>query len=341
MLYKLVLKPLSWIYGLILKVRHIGYDRGFFYSKSFEQPIIKIGNLSLGGTGKSPFASYLAGHFEDVIACYILSRGYGRRTRGVLEVMKDSISEDVGDEPLMLKRQLSKTRVFVSEDRIHGIEAINQVDVKKKLVLLDDAIQHRRLSGGYQILLTDYSNPFFSDELLPLGRLRDLKSRALSIDLIVVSKCEENHRSCYLEAIGKWSKAKVLFASIEYQPCRNYFTNEVAKLNAEVVSVSALANSTPFVAEVSRTTKLRKHYEYKDHTAFSKTDVLDWMRYCKETNISQMVVTEKDAVRLDLYRPCFEEAKIQLLILPMKIKFSEEDNTTLFNGLNDYINQFK
>lgn len=336
----LVLKPLSWLYGLILWLRHQFYDRGFFFSKTFDQPIIKIGNLSLGGSGKTPMTIFLAKHLCEINNVYILSRGYGRQSRGIHEVLESSAYRDVGDEPLMMKLKVPNVKIFVSEDRVAGIEYINQIDPKTKVILLDDSLQHRKLSGGYNILLTEYNLPFFKDELLPAGKLRDIKSRAREVDIVVVTKTDDPERPSleFKMDLEKYTNAQVSYSGIRYLPFKNLFTDKEVELNDRVMAIAAIANPSLFYDHM--TTNLFQIIEYKDHYKFREFDVVEWFKFCKANQILQIIVTEKDAVKLLLFKDLFIKQNIELIVLPIEIYFEYNKEIEILNKLDLYINQY-
>jgi len=338
----LILKPLSWLYGLILRVRHYSYDRGFFFSKTFDQPIIKIGNLSLGGSGKTPMTVYLAKSLSRENNVYILSRGYGRQTKGFHEVLDTSHYLDVGDEPLMMKLKLPNVKIFVSEDRVHGIESINQLDSQKKVILLDDSLQHRRLRGGYSILLTDYNQPFFKDELLPLGKLRDVISRARIVDMVVVTKAEISERSNmdFVLNLEQFTTTKAYFSGIHYLPYKNLITGYEVTLKHQVMAITAIANPSLFYDKIRLSANLFHSIEYKDHYKFREFDVKEWLKLCNSNQIQQIIVTEKDAVKLKDFKDLFLKNEIELVILPIEPYFEPNKEIEILNKIDLYINQY-
>lgn len=340
MLLKLILKPLSWIYALILKIRHIAYDRGFFYSKSFAQPIIKVGNLALGGTGKSPMTLYLAAILCDFHPT-ILSRGYKRDLKGFQEVNSNSIANHVGDEPWLFKNKMPEIRVFLDEDRVRGIEEINQRSSSQVPIILDDALQHRRLLGGIEILLTEMSKPFYDDELLPSGGLRDLKSRARAADIIVVTKCDHSlNREEMEQKILKYSNARVLFSDINYLPYRDFFLDKDVSISRGI-AVSAIANNSNFIQRLlSDGIELEGKFLYPDHYNYLESDVKKWFKVCLQKNINSIICTEKDAAKLNNFKTLFSTNKIQLIVLPIEISFSAKDAKSLRDTLVHYIEKF-
>jgi len=336
----LILKPLSIGYGLIVYIRHWLYDRGFLASYTFDTPIIKIGNLSFGGTGKSPMTIFLANYFKEKYEVNIVSRGYGRSTKGLQQVYQESKADDVGDEPLMIKRNCVNSNVFVCEDRVSIIQKITKQLNIIKIIILDDALQHRRLKSGFQILLTDYNALFFDDSLFPLGKLRDIKSRASLADAIIVTK-SKSRDEVTISKIKKYSNAPIFFSQIEYLDYLDYFQNSKVKLNQKVILVSAIANISLFKIEIKRNAQVQNEFSYRDHYRFKIKDVNDWINDCHELQITQIVTTEKDAVKLLDFKDIFIQNQIQLVVLPIQVQMTEEDKNMLFTLIENYIQEFE
>ncbi len=341
MLETLIYKPLSRLVTFIITIRHLLYDRGFFSSTGFHQPIIKLGNLSFGGTGKTPHTLFIANHYLDKYACFILSRGYGRDSQGIQDVQLNSDAKEVGDEPLMMKSKSPHLSIVVSSKRVEGIQYINDLkSTSEKLIILDDALQHRKLASGFQILLTDYAQPFYRDELFPLGNLRDIKTRASQADIIIVSKSEDEDHEIIRSEIQKYSPAQVFFSKLRYGLIYDYYTKVSLALDENIIGLSALANSSSFVKEINLRTTVLKYFQYKDHYRFTENDVLKWIEYGLEHKIRQIITSEKDAVKLGFAKSMFEKAKISLVVLPVEVKMSEEDHKKFFNLVDHYIYKF-
>ena len=341
-IFSLLMRPLSWLYGLILWIRHWLYDRGLLFSKSFDQPLIKIGNLSLGGTGKTPMTIFIAEYLSERYKVYILSRGYGGKSRGVQEVDITSLAEVVGDEPLMMKKRLANIQVFVSNDRVAGIHYINTLDTSRKVILLDDSLQHRPLAGGFQILLTDIQCIFSDDYLLPAGRLRDIKSRASQVDMIVVTKLKSLSEDTTRvdQSIYQYSQAPIYHTSLSNDKIRNYFTKEEVLLDEQVVAVSAIANPYSFYQMVEDITTISMKYEYRDHYKYSEDDLNEWLAYCQSNGISQVITTEKDAVKMDSFKNKLLRAKVSILVLPIQTTMAENETLDFFRKIETYIKSY-
>lgn len=188
-LIKILLAPFALLYGLTVLVRNGLYQIGFFKSIRFSFPVISIGNLSVGGTGKTPHIEYFIQHLQEYVRIGVLSRGYGRNTRGYRLVQTNDHAELSGDEPVQIKRKFPDTAVAVSENRALGIPQLLKTNPEVQLILLDDAYQHRAIRPALSILLTDYNRPYYQDFLLPVGRLREWRGGARRADAIVVTKC--------------------------------------------------------------------------------------------------------------------------------------------------------
>ncbi|HKL04098.1 MAG TPA: tetraacyldisaccharide 4'-kinase, partial [Cryomorphaceae bacterium] len=199
---RLIFLPFSWIYALIVWLRNKLYDWGVFQSSRVSVKTIVIGNLALGGTGKTPHIEYVLKLLNDQNIA-VLSRGYGRKTKGTVFANSDATAETVGDEPLQIALKFPHIPVVVDEDRLRGIESIRQKFPQTQAIVLDDALQHRKLKGGLNILLTTFSNPFFRDRYLPAGNLRDHKIRARQSDAILVTKCPINISESTIQSFNK------------------------------------------------------------------------------------------------------------------------------------------
>lgn len=339
----LILKPLSWLYGFILWVRHQFYDRGFFFSQTFNQPIIKIGNLSFGGTGKTPMTIFLAEYLKSKYPVSVLSRGYSRSSAGFIEVLNESSVDMVGDEPLLIKQRMSDVNVFVCESRVEGIEKINIQSPENNIIILDDALQHRALAGGFTILLTDWNLPFFSDSLTPNGSLRDLKRRASAANLIVVSKCpsdiSQNKRLDLIAKVQLYTTAPVVFSHIEYSNPINLFTRKVVELKPKIIVATSIAKPFSFLAYLNSISSVLYHFEFPDHYSFKKDTVYEILtdNHFYGNGVTQLVITEKDGVKLAQFKSQFDKYKIELIVVPINTYFDDADTILVNEMLEKYL----
>ena len=339
---RILLLPISLVYHIVLSIRHKLYDWHILQSLRFEYPIIGVGNLNLGGTGKTPTVEYLVRLLKENYRVATLSRGYGRKTKGFQQADGQSTSETIGDEPLQYFHKFPDIQVAVDEDRIEGVEKLIIGKETPDVILLDDAFQHRRIKAGFNILLTEYQHLYCDDFLFPAGTLRDIKSAAKRADVIVVTKSpkaldEEEQR----QIIGKLKPRehqKVFFSTIEYAPLTPL--NESAqRYSAEhadsVLAFCGIANPKPFVEE------LRKHYKsvdflpFADHHAYTESDIKAILKRFENLGEGNKIIvtTEKDAARLTNSPYLCEFENAPLYDLPVVVRFHEEKkfNETILN----------
>ena len=347
-LRRILLWPFTLFYGAILLVRHSLYDGGLLESTRPTLPTIAIGNLALGGTGKTPMMELVLRSLEHLAPVATLSRGYGRRTTTIHEVMPDDDAARSGDEPLQVKRNFPAVRVFVGADRVLAIGVIQQAVPSVKAVVLDDALQHRALDAGLNILLTTFQQPFCDDTLLPAGTLRDLRSRAKGAQVVVVTKCpalpSAGEQLRWRERLGLLEGQQLFFSGISYDPPRSVgrpnlgsardmstylpdrqalqeFRGELDALaGTQVLLITGIADPAPLLAHVKGLFATVEHAAFADHHPFSTSDLqLLAARYAKFAPGPQMLVTtEKDAVRL---MPMIEGSPLQgfaFAVIPMR-----------------------
>jgi len=333
---RILLLPISLLYHIVLSIRHKLYDWHLLRSLQFEYPVIGVGNLNLGGTGKTPTVEYLINLLRKDYQVATLSRGYGRKTKGFKLADASCTYEDLGDEPMQYFQKFPEIQVAVDEDRVEGIAHLlwEQGVEKPEVILLDDAFQHRKIKAGLNILLTDYQHLYCDDFLFPAGTLRDIKSAAKRADIIVVSKSpkdlDENEKQQIIKKLRPKEHQKVFFSYLKYEPLKPL--NEAAKQfsvnNADaVLAFCGIANPKPFVEE------LRKHYEtvdflhFADHHAYTENDTQTILNRFESLGKEKKIIvtTEKDAARLtnSPYLCQFETAP--LYDLPVSVRFHEEE----------------
>lgn len=303
-LLRIVLTPISWIYAAVLQLRHLMYDVGIFKSRQFNTPVICIGNLSLGGTGKTPFTIYLAQKLSAKHKVAILSRGYKRKTAGFLIINKTSSANDVGDEPLLMHNSLNGVTVAVDANRVRGIEKLIQ-QIKPDVILLDDAFQHRRVKAHLNILLTDYQNLYFKDSLLPAGRLRDVASRAKAAEVIVVTKCSDNVDSEKIKSeINLKTHQAIFFTKQVNNELRS--VHDSSKLpvshlnNKKIVLFTGIAKPKYLVDFLRSQGAEVNHLNFADHHNYNLSDVKKVREIFDNFGPAEklIITTEKDAIKL-------------------------------------------
>lgn len=301
--FRSLLFPFSVLYLGITSVRNFCYNSGFIKAYRIPNKSICVGNLSVGGTGKSPMVSFLADYFKEKQKVALLSRGYGRKSKGFLEVTIESISEQVGDEPLMYKKKFKDAlNVYVCEDRTSGIRQI--IDNKGyDLLILDDAFQHRRVKAGLNIVLSDFNKPFFRDFHLPSGNLRESKGGIKRADMLVYTKCDEfpNQATQLLYASkSAVDKTHIFYSKIVYGDLLPFDQMKQQLQDFEkILLVSGIANPKPLERFLREKYDLETFY-FSDHHQFSAKDLQEISKKFDTfaTEKKAIVTTEKDYIRL-------------------------------------------
>lgn len=296
---------LSWIYTLVIVIRHRLYDWGVFKSFTFDIPIVCVGNITVGGTGKTPTVESLISLLSKDYVIAVLSRGYGRRTKGYREVQTADSYIDVGDEPLQMKLKFPGTVVVVSEDRVAGIERIRKEHPEVNLILMDDGFQHRRVKAKVNIVLVDSTRPIDNDKMLPLGRLRDLKSRLSSAHFFIVTKCNKDmaplDKRLWHNKLRSVAYQKVYFTTIESRrvcPLFNFDGREEVNYGQQAILLSGIGNPRPFVRQVETRFNVVDKMLFSDHHIFTAEDMRRLYDKLKANSRAVIIMTEKDAVRL-------------------------------------------
>lgn len=332
-LIKMFLLPISLIYGIVVWCRNKCFDWGVFKSKSFIFPIISVGNISAGGTGKTPHVEYLIRLLKETPKKAILSRGYGRKTKGFLSVQSDSKAEMVGDEPLQYAQKFHDVEVAVQEDRVKGVKKLEKEG--SELIVLDDAFQHRWIKPGLNILLTTYSNLYIDDFLLPIGSLREGKLSVLRADIIVVTKTPKAllpvDKKRLVEQIAPWPHQQLCFSYYDYSHPIHLFSGEEAPLGEQqILLLTGIANAQSIKDYLIGKVEVVEHLEYKDHHPYSSKDVEKIIQEWEQVKSSKklLLTTEKDAVRLREFKEELKE--LPICYLPVEVKFHEGEK---FNDL--------
>ncbi|MCF0174484.1 MAG: tetraacyldisaccharide 4'-kinase [Bacteroidales bacterium] len=324
---KLIDKILLFPYYLTLKQRHRKYDSGRKKVATSPVKTICVGNITVGGTGKTPHTEMILRHLtqrdgEESVA--VLSRGYKRRSKGFNEIEKiDAVL--YGDEPCQIKRNFPSVVVAVDKIREHGCEEIHRLHPEVKTIILDDAFQYRALKADVNIVLVDYSRPIFDDHLLPLGRLRDLPERIAFADIVIVTKCPElsveEEESEWRKKLHLREDQKLYFTSVEYMGLEKVFEDGDPhyKYARKAVCISAIASSKHFVNQIGKDYGIASSLSFPDHHSFSPKDIKKIEEIGKKYPLSIFITTQKDAVRL-LGCPFSENIRKRLFALPIRAR---------------------
>ncbi len=302
---RFLLFPFAILYGAITSFRNWLFDRRIKRELRFSIPIINVGNLSMGGTGKTPHTEYLIRLLKKDHHLATLSRGYGRKVYGFQIADKTSTAHSIGDEPLQFYRKFgSEITVAVDADRVNGVSEICYRKEETDLVLLDDAYQHRAIKPGFNILLTDFNKPFYNDYILPVGTLRELRKGKNRADIIIVTKCPQLDFEQQDQIINKIkpSKAqKVFFSKVKYGNIVS-LTNfsKLTDQPEKIILVTGIANALPLRQYLEKEATIVKHFNYPDHYTYKEKDIVEIHNLLTKfaDGKVKIVTTEKDAMRL-------------------------------------------
>lgn len=342
--------PFSLLYGVGVGLRNYFYKTGLLKSISFNLPVISVGNLSVGGAGKTPHIEYLIRLLKDYLNVATISRGYKRKTKGFMFVQPNMNAESVGDEPLQFKRKFQDIVVTVSESRTFAVPEIVGEHPNTQVVLLDDAFQHRSIKPGLNILLTEFSKPFTKDYLLPSGRLREWRSAYQRADVIVVSKCpkevspEEKER--VIKDIAPLESQKVFFSYYDYDhPYYSFNSRYRLKLEPDmsVLLICAIARADYLVEYLEEKVENVRVLEYEDHHFYSKYEVANLQSTFEKWDAPKKLIltTEKDAMRLELHQQFLRENKTPIFSLPVKVKFHFDEGEAFDQEVKDFLLGFR
>lgn len=294
---KVLLWPLAALYNLATRLRNYLYDIGHKPSFSFESVIISIGNLNVGGSGKTPMIEYLVRLLKDRYSVAILSRGYGRKTKGFRLANDADDATTLGDEPYQYYRKFGReVMVAVGEERALAIPTLLNEPKEPQIILLDDAFQHRSVVPQFSILLTDANKPFYSDHVLPMGRLRESRTGAKRADAIIITKCSPQQQ-LNEEEVKKYAGDKpVFFSGLTYMEPQPFL--EGNKLARRIILVTGIATSSYLQEHVSTHYQLVKHFQFGDHHAYTLADIESIQNYASANGEVSILTTEKDMVKL-------------------------------------------
>ena len=340
------LRPLSWVYGLIVRARNMMFEMGILKSRAFDVPVISVGNITVGGAGKTPHVEYLIRLLMKDYRVAVLSRGYKRKSKGFILADANSTARTIGDEPYQMKRKFKEVAVAVDKNRCHGIDMLDECGVKPEVVLLDDAFQHRYVKPGINILLVDYHRLIIYDEMLPAGRLREPREGKNRADIVIVTKCPKMMQPIDYRVITKamdlYPYQRLYFTTIEYGGLEPIFNGAPLKTeelgNFNVLLLTGIASPKQMVHDLSPQCGHLQPLTFSDHHHFDSKDG----QQINETFAAMegpkcIVTTEKDATRLEDLEGLSDEVKASIYSLPITIQFLQEQQETFNNYITDYV----
>ena len=310
----MILSPITALHGLVLILRHALFDIGLIKSQYAAIPTLVIGNIHAGGTGKTPHASALLSIFAKRLGgaenVALLSRGYGRKSKGFRWVNEDQDWREFGDEPFLLKQLNPEHPIAVSENRLKGVERIKKERPNVKLVILDDGLQHRALIPHKSIVLLDSHRPINTEALIPGGSLRDLKSRIKKFDVVVYSKSSDNRKTN-----KSTFSSEMITTGLDIHPPIN-------SAKSRVLAISGIAEPEQFLESLALKWDIIRKHSYPDHYEFKKEDIENWVAYVRSDDLDGIVTTAKDAVRLKQFSETLKG--IQVISIPIEVKWHNE-----------------
>ena len=346
--FRILLFPLAILYWLIVFVRNKLYDKKIISSATFGLPLICVGNLSVGGTGKSPMVEFLVRNLKDEFKVATLSRGYKRKTKGYALANERSDALEIGDEPMQFHLKFPHVPVAVGEERLDAISQLLHDRPETQCIILDDAFQHRSIKAGMNILLTDNSNLFTSDFYLPTGDLRDLKSNYKRAEIIVVTKCDpfltEKEKNKIVEEIKPLSKQQIFFTANQYSApyhiIRHHETISISS-GTEILLVTGIANPQPLKELLMDHAESYNLLHFPDHHIFTIDDWKDIKKRFDKIEARQKIIltTEKDAVRLAKFGEQLKD--VPIYVIPLEHHFLFGGKATFLSTIKSYIKDFK
>ena len=344
---RFLLLPFSLLYAGIIWLRNWMYDKKIFPTTSFNIPIICVGNLSVGGTGKSPMIEYLIKLLGDEYEIAVLSRGYKRKTKGYVLANETTGALEIGDEPMQFHTKFPNIAVAVGEKRVEAVPQLLQDRPQTEVILLDDAFQHRAIQPGFSILLTDVNNLYSKDFYLPTGDLRDEVRSSRRANIIIATKCKpsfnEEHKAKVSKELNPLPHQQLFFSTIDYavpHHILNAAQTYTLHKNLEVLLVTGIANIEPLERYILDNTYTYERISYSDHHIFSIDDLAEIKkRFDKMSSKEKIIITtEKDAVRLLKFNRELEALPIYVLPIEHKILFDEE--AKLKEAVQSFIKNF-
>ncbi len=324
------------IYGLVLRIRHLLYDKGWKKSFSAPVPTVCVGNITVGGTGKTPHVELL---LRLLLAAgkqpAVLSRGYKRKLKGFQAIPADGSAALYGDEPVQIAHKFPEVPVAVDKDRVHGC---GQLASKASCIVLDDAFQYRRLRATLNIVLVDFHRPIFKDRLLPWGRLRDLPGRLKAAQVVIVTKCpaelSAQEREAWRKDLHLSPEQQLFFTTLQYgTPLPVFPEADAHYLYAKQCTVlTGIANDAPLRSYLSDTYKIGQHLQFPDHHAYSKADLRTIGRAIQASATSCLFTTEKDAQRLRDCKHVPQNIRERLFFVPIEAAFLQEEEQAAFTA---------
>jgi len=343
-LLKILSFPIAIVYGCIVHIRNFLFDKKILHSTSFNLPIICVGNIAVGGTGKTPMTEYLIKLLSQNSRIATISRGYRRKTKGFFPANNKTTNDEIGDEPMQFHSKFPNVNVCVGEDRVNAVRQLLNLKPDIKTIILDDALQHRKIAAGLNILLTDFTQPFYKDYFLPTGTLRDQRCSAKRADMIVVTKCPADLSNDDRAKITNYinpTNQDVFFTAIKYGNPYHISNSEEFILNnsTHYLLVHGIANATALRNYIASFDKNFDEIKFADHHHYTVSDIQKIVAaYQANSKKTIIITTEKDAVKLKTFANAL--SKVPVYLLPMEIFFLFNEQEKFDNSIKNFVSQF-
>ena len=343
------LRPLSWLYGIGVRFRNMLFEIGLLKSKAYSIPVISVGNITVGGAGKTPHVEYLVNLLHDKMKVAVLSRGYKRKSHGYVLASDDTPMSALGDEPYQMKCKFDDIYVAVDKKRCDGIERLttdaetNDTDV----ILLDDAFQHRYVKPGINILLVDYHRLIVYDELLPAGHLREPKEGKRRADMVIITKCPKDLKPMEYRVLTRamelYPYQDLFFTTLVYKDLRSVFGKKQMRLQqidkaTNILLLTGIASPQQMIVDLQAYSKNIYPLTFADHHAFKKKDIEAINKKFADMPAPRIIITtEKDMARLGNVEGLTDEAKSNIYALPIEVQFMLDKKELFNNKILSYV----
>lgn len=340
----LISVPLSWLYGMVVHIRHKLFDLKILRSEEFDIPVVCIGNLTVGGTGKTPVAELLIERFSEHYRVGVLSRGYRRRTKGFVLSTLTSSARTIGDEPRQMKLKYPSVPVAVCEKRAEGIRLLRKAHPEIELIILDDAFQHRYVEPWVNILLMDYNNPVYRDRLLPWGRLRDTRNQIHRANFVLVTKCPDDlnplDMRIVINSLGLFPYQSLYFTRMRQGEITPLFADRAVGKVREgdpVIAMSGIANPVPLLENLRKRFDVVAELTFDDHHTYRLSDMRRLEALFAAYPDAVVLTTEKDAVKLTNRKKVPEAVQQRLYYVPIHVSFVADSESEFLRQLELYV----
>ncbi|MDR1984158.1 MAG: tetraacyldisaccharide 4'-kinase [Prevotellaceae bacterium] len=335
---------ISLFYGAGVAIRNKFYDYGIFGQEKIEDiATIVLGNITVGGTGKTPHSEFILDMLQKHFKVALLSRGYKRKTKGFRYVETTSTVSETGDEPLQIKRKFPDIIVAVDADRVQGIKCMKKKYPDIDVVVLDDAFQHRHLKPSLSILLCDYWQPVYKDKMLPRGTLRDGKNQKYRADIVFVTKCPQNinpmEMRIVINNLELFPYQQLFFTTLEYHDLKPVFDENKPAKTDKIAAVAGIANPRLFEEYISATYAKPQILTFSDHHNFSQEDINNICELIDKNDL--FITTEKDAMRLMMYKGFTVEQREKMFYLPIKVRLLNNKDEVLTTFIINHVRKYK